>query len=69
MTGNNIADKITSISKKSPVHSNNGISKKIANLLDKTSNQKSKFRTKNWVESSDESRGTYSVIDKLILKN
>ena len=35
MTGNNIADKITSISKKSPVHSNNGISKKIANLLDK----------------------------------
>ena len=34
---------------------------KIANLLDDTSNQPSKFRTKNWVEINDESRGTYSV--------
>ena len=34
---------------------------KIANLLDNTSNQSSKFRTKNWVEINDESRGTYSV--------
>ena len=34
---------------------------KIANLLDNTSNQPSKFRTKNWVEINDESRGTYSV--------
>ena len=34
---------------------------KIANLLDNTSNQPSKFRTKNWVEISGESRGTYSV--------
>ena len=34
---------------------------KIANLLDNTSNQPSKFRTKNWVEISDESRETYSV--------
>ena len=35
---------------------------KIANLLDDNkSNQPSKFRTKNWVEISDESRGTYNV--------
>ena len=34
---------------------------KIANLLDNTSNQTSKFWTKNCVEINDESRGTYSV--------
>ena len=34
---------------------------KIANLLDTESNQPSKFRTTNWVEINDESRGTYSV--------
>ena len=34
---------------------------KTANLLDNASNQPSKFRTKNWVEINDESRGTYSV--------
>ena len=34
---------------------------KIANLIDDASNQPSKFRTKNWVEISDESRGTYNV--------
>ena len=34
---------------------------KIRNLLDDTSNQPSKFRTKNRVEINDESRGTYSV--------
>ena len=34
---------------------------KIANLLDSASNKPSKFRTKNWVEINDESRGTYSV--------
>ena len=33
---------------------------KIANLLDNTSNQPSKFRTRNWVEINDESRGTYT---------
>ena len=33
---------------------------KIRNLLDNTSNQPSKFRTKNWVEINDESRGTYN---------
>ena len=34
---------------------------KIANLLDNVSNQPSKFRTQNWVEINDESRGTYPV--------
>ena len=33
---------------------------KIANLLDNTSNQPSKFKTRNWVEINDESRGTYT---------
>ena len=32
---------------------------KITNFLDSVSNQPSKFRTKNWVEINDESRGTY----------
>ena len=31
---------------------------KIINLLDNTSNQPSKYRTKNWIEIKDESRGT-----------
>ena len=30
-------------------------------MLDSKSNQSSEFRTKNWVEINDESRGTYSV--------
>ena len=34
---------------------------KIINLLDNASNQPSKFRTKKWVEISDESRGTYNT--------
>ena len=34
---------------------------KIENLLDSSSNQPPKFRTKNWVEINDESRGIYSV--------
>ena len=33
---------------------------KIANLSDSASNQPSKFRTRNWVEVNDESRGTYT---------
>ena len=36
---------------------------KIANLLDIASNQPSKFRTRNWVETNDESRGTYASND------
>ena len=34
---------------------------KTENLIDYASNQPSKFRTKNWVEINDESRGTYNV--------
>ena len=36
---------------------------KIANLLDNASNQPSKFRTRNWVEINDESKGTYTSND------
>ena len=40
---------------------------KIANLIDdNTLNQPSKFRTRNWIEINDESRGAYNV--KLSLK-
>ena len=41
---------------------------KITNLIDDTSNQPSKFRTKNWVEINDESRGAYKVNIKSIRK-
>ena len=33
---------------------------KIINLLDNTTNQPSKFRTRNWVEINDELRGKYN---------
>ena len=33
---------------------------KISKLLDDASDKTSKFRTKNWVEINDESRGTYN---------
>ena len=41
---------------------------KIANLLDNevasnTSHQPSKFRTRNWIEINDDSRGTYTDAD------
>ena len=36
---------------------------KIANLLDSASNQPSKFRTRNWVEINNKSRGTYTGND------
>ena len=41
---------------------------KIANLIDDASNQLSKFRTKNWVEINDESRGTYKVNSQIKFK-
>ena len=41
---------------------------KIANLIDDTSNQPSKFRTKNWVEINDESRGVYNVNSQIKFK-
>ena len=34
---------------------------KIINLLDNTSNQLSKFRTKNWIEINDQSREVYNT--------
>ena len=30
-------------------------------MLDNTPNQSTKFRTKNWVEINDDSRGTYNM--------
>ena len=36
---------------------------KIANLLDNEINQAPQFRTRNWVEINDESRGTYTGND------
>ena len=41
---------------------------KIANLIEDTSNQPSKFRTRNWVEINDESRGTYNVGSQIKFK-
>ena len=41
---------------------------KMANLIDDSSNQPSKFRTKNWVEINDESRGTYNVNSQIKFK-
>ena len=41
---------------------------KIANLIDDTSNQASKFRTKNWVEINDESRGAYNAASQIKFK-
>ena len=41
---------------------------KIANFRDDTSNKPSKFRTKNWVEINDESRGTYNVNSQIKVK-
>ena len=42
--------------------------KKIANFLDGTSNQPSKFKTKKWVEINDESRGTDNVNSQIKFK-
>ena len=41
---------------------------KIANLIEDESKQPSKFRTKNWVEINDESRGTYNVNSQIKFK-
>ena len=41
---------------------------KIANLLDDPSNQPSKFKAKNWVETNDESMGTYNVNSQIKFK-
>ena len=41
---------------------------KIANLIDDASNQPCKFRTRNWVEINDESRGAYNVNSQIKFK-
>ena len=41
---------------------------KIINLSDNTSNQPTKFRTKNWVEINDDSRGTYNTHSQMKFK-
>ena len=41
---------------------------KIANLIDETPNQPSKFRTRNWVEIDDESRAAYNVNSQIKFK-
>ena len=42
---------------------------KIANLIDHDASSKpSKFRTKNWVEINDESRGAYNVNSQIKFK-
>ena len=34
---------------------------KIINLLDKITNKSSKFKTKDWIETNDQTRGTYNT--------
>ena len=41
---------------------------KIINLLDNTSNEPSKFKTKNWVQMNDKSRGTYNINSQIKFK-
>ena len=41
---------------------------KTANLIDDTSNQPSKFRTKNWIEINYELRGGYNVNSQIKFK-
>ena len=41
---------------------------KVANLIEDESKQPSKFRTKNWVEINDESRGRYNVNSQIKFK-
>ena len=41
---------------------------KIANLIDDTSNQPSKFRKENWIKINDELRGTYNVNSQIKFK-
>ena len=41
---------------------------KIINLLDNTSNQPSKFKTKSWVDLNDESLGMYNANSQIEFK-
>ena len=40
----------------------------IINLLDNILNQPTKFRTKNWVEINDQSRGMYNINSQIRFK-
>ena len=40
----------------------------IINFLDNTPNQPTKFRTKNWVEINDDSRGIYNTNSQIKIK-
>ena len=40
----------------------------IINLLDNKPNKLSKFRTKNWIEINDDSRGTYNAGNSIKFK-
>ena len=43
---------------------------KMTNLIDReSSSEPSKFKTKNWVEMNNESRGTYNVSSQIKFKN
>ena len=42
--------------------------KKIINLLNNTPNQPTKFRTKNWVEINDDSRGMFNTNSQIKFK-
>ena len=42
---------------------------KMINLLDDIPNQLSKFRTKNWVEINDDSRGIYNTNSQIKFKS
>ena len=41
---------------------------KIINLLENTPNQPTKFRTKNWIEINDDSRGTHNTNSQIRFK-
>ena len=41
---------------------------KMKNLLDNTSNQLPKFKTKNWIEMNDQSRGVYNTSSDIRFK-
>ena len=41
---------------------------KMINLLDETTNQPHKFRTRNWVEINDKLRGTYYANSDIEIK-
>ena len=41
---------------------------KVMNLLENRPNQRTKFRTRNWVEINDDSRGTYNTFQQRLSK-